>query len=382
MAKKKFNISKAVKKATKSIDKAVIKPTEKVATQAAQATSKAVVQPAMKTVVQPAVEATKTAVIQPAMKTVVQPAVQATKKAVIQPAAKAVTKMATPKKGKKGTASAAAAAAKAEANAAKRAAAECEQKSKLQKTEITNLKYQITAADKEKADYINRINTMTGTITTLNNQIGSLNNKVATLDNRINGPLVVKKEGFSTLIEGFPANPEKMKRGDPYVDYALDRSGLKPAATDYKRMYGNYYAGYEDNETMIQDVLMPQIDYLSATDLDGMEYSYAAVHQQNKTLESQIENTADEYSTDFQKAKYVEEEMTSVKKRNAILFFGFYLLLVIFAYAFFTESDLSIPMKTGILAVLFVYPYWIGYITRTLFFIYTYMSALFRGVPL
>lgn len=292
----------------------------------------------------------KKAAVKPAAKAVA-PAIKAVNKAVVKPATKAVSKPFEKKK-----------------------APNCN----VQNTEITNLKYQITACEKQRTDYINQINTMNSTITNLNSQIGSLNNKVNTLTNRVDGPLVVS-EGF---VEGFPENTQLVQRGDKYIDYDLTKSGLFKAAFDYKRLYGNYYAGYEDNETMIQDVLNPKIDYLSTTDLDGMEYSYVAVKQQNKTLDSQIEDTADEYSTDFQKAKYVEEEMMSVKKRNAILFFGFYILFFIFAYAFFTGSDLSVSTKGGILAVIFVYPYVIGYVTRIVYFIYTFLSALFRGVPL
>lgn len=337
--KKKPNIGKAIKRATKATNKAVVKPATKVASKVAKGAATV------------------------AKVTGVTAALSAVNKAIFKPAVAKVTKSSESKYKKK--------------------ASDCERQSNMQKTEITNLKYQITTAEKEKADYISRINTMNGTITNLNNQIGTLNKQVNTLDNRINSSLVAT-EGFSgsfTVIEGFPQNVEKVNRSDKYKDYDIQKSGLLAASNEYKRLYGNYYAGYQDNETMIQDELKPQIDYLSKTDLDGMQYSYVALKQQNKTLESQIEDTVDEYSTDFQRAKYVEQEITSVKKRNSYLFFGFYLLFFIFAYALFSGSDLSIRMKAVILLFVFVYPYLIGHISRIVLFIYKYIVALFRGIP-
>lgn len=348
MAKKKPNIGKALKKVAKKVNKEVIKPIDK-----------AVVKPIDK------------AVVKPIDKAIVRPSVAAIDKGIIKPAGKALAPVKKKAKSKK--------------------------EIDMQQTEITNLKYQLSTAENEKAFLLTQNNKMANTITTMNNEIGALNTRVNTLDNRINAPLVLAKEGFSSGKEGFPENPTPVNRDTPYINYDPRTSGLKALGNEYKKLYGDYYAGYQDGETMIEDVLKPQVDYLSATDLNGLEYSFVAVKQQNKTLASQIQETSEEYSTHFQKSKYVEDDVVSVKRRNAFLFFLFYGLLAIFAYAFLFEyagqSDQSLIgqsegqpsftlyAKIGVIVAGLLYPYWIGYVSKLTSFLFNYSVALFRGTP-
>jgi len=405
---KKLNINKAVKKATKDVSKAtttaakvvekeVVKPIAKEVVQpAAKVIEKEVVKPIAKEVIQPAAKVIEKQVVKPIAKEVVQPAAKVIEKQVVKPAAKViqkqvvkpaakalapvskpVSKKVAPKRSTRQPAPA------PKQDEFKAKFEECNTNSQMQRTEITNLKYRITTTEDDKKNLLSQVNQLNGTITNLNNTIDGLNKQVNTMDNRINAPLVMGTEGFSgRIVEGFPKNPREVERDDPYLNYDIKRSGLAAVANEYKSLYGDYYAGYQDGETMIQDVLIPQTEYLAATDLTGMEYAYTALTQQNKTLEAQMKETTDEYSTDFQKAKYVEMDTTSVKKRNAIMFFLFYILVFAFAYAIFTgDNQYSIGIKIAIIVVALFYPYWIAYFSKITSFLFNYFIALFRGKP-
>jgi len=217
-------------------------------------------------------------------------------------------------------------------------------------------------------------------ITDQTQKIDSLNKEVSTLTTRIKGPIVeTKKEGFTDDY----ASSNIVIRGDGYTDYDIPQSGLEQVAYTLKTKYDNYYRGYQESESLLRDKAIPQIQYLSTTDMNGLMYAYTAVQQQNKTLETQIESTSDEYSTDFQKSKYENENLQYRKKVNAIMFFGFYILVFVFAYAVFANTSLGfgIPIKSIIIVVAFFYPYWIGYVSRATMFIVKYIGSFIQGTP-
>jgi len=457
---KKPNIGKSISKATKSTTKAVAKTAAPVAKTVAK-TAAPVAAPVAKATTAAAKTVAKTAA--PVATTVAKTTTVAAKTVgkATAPVAAAVAKTATTSMktvaktattatntvAKTATVAAAGTAAiakkavpapaqKKEDDKYKKMYEDCNKTSDMQRTEITNLKYRITAADNDKKDLLSQVNTMNFTISNQKNEIGALNTKVNVLDRRINGPLVQvsgknstnkkpnnsvgskisssikkmfgikkpksnkkgKKNNFTghmeedddeqQMEEGFQEGAEDLTsiyRGKPKEVYDITpgtSTGLEPAATNYGTLYNTYYKGYEDSQTLIQDVLEPEVKYLQTVEVKDIKYAYAAVQQQNKTLESQINETADEYSTDFQRAKYVEEQVESVKMRNAIMFFLYYILFFVFAFLLFTGgSDMSMKMKVGVLLIVFTYPYWIAYLSSLTSFVYNYSVALFRGVP-
>lgn len=468
---KKPNIGKSISKATKSTTKAVAKTAAPVAKTVAK-TAAPVAAPVAKATVVAAKTVGKAAapVAAPVAKATVSAAKSVAKASapIVNPIAKATEKVAIPAVVKAATVAAAGTAAiakkavpapnktdtkksapakqpaKKEDDKYKKMYEDCNKTSDMQRTEITNLKYRITAADNDKKDLLSQVNTMNSTISNQKNEIGALNTKVNVLDRRINGPLVQvsgknstnknpnnsvgskisssikkmfgikkpksnkkgKKNNFTghmeedddeqqmedddeqQMEEGFQEGAEDLTsiyRGKPKEVYDITpgtSTGLEPAATNYGTLYNTYYKGYEDSQTLIQDVLEPEVKYLQTVEVKDIKYAYAAVQQQNKTLESQINETADEYSTDFQRAKYVEEQVESVKMRNAIMFFLYYILFFVFAFLLFTGgSDMSMKMKVGVLLIVFTYPYWIAYLSSLTSFVYNYSVALFRGVP-
>lgn len=334
---KKFNLKKTVNKATKA------------AAPATKAVAKATA-PATKAVAKAA---------EPAAKTVAKAAAP-----VVKPVAKAAAPVLK----------AAAPAAGAAGNKLSQQLKECNKKSEIQKSEITNLKFSLESANNDKKLYLDQIKSKNQELESSKQQIDNLNKNVSILTNRIEAPLV-RVEGFATTTQ--------VNRNDPLIIYDISKSGLQATADAYGQLYGAYFQGYQETETMLRDEAIPEIEYLSTTDLNGLMYAYTAVQQQNKTLESQIESTSDEYSTDFQKAKYANDSLESTKKINAILFFGFYILVFVFAYVVFTNASLgiNIPMKTIVIVVAFLYPYWIGYIWRFIMFLSKYISALIHGTP-
>jgi hypothetical protein len=363
---KKLNIKKAVGKATKSVGKAAA-PVAKAAVKAAAP----VVAPAVKAAEKAAAPVVKAAA------PVVAPAVKAAAGATTGAAAAVAVK-----KPKKST---------TKSDDIQKKLDECNKASNMQKTEISNLQYSITATNNDKNNLINEVKTKNTTITNLNQKVESLEKNVATLDKRINAP--IKYETFlgSTVVEGYdtnmygPVNPDTLdiNINSEYQNVNLSASGLEAASTTLKGLYGKFFSGYKKNENKIQNVLNPQIDYLSTTDLTGIAYSYAAVNQQNKTLESQIEETRDEYSTDFQKSKYINDEIQYTKRVNAFMFFIFYVLIFVLVYAVYENNTfgMDVKMKVILIVVAIFYPYWIGYLSRIIMFLSKYIWALVRGTP-
>lgn len=252
---------------------------------------------------------------------------------------------------------------------------ECNKLSQMKTSEITNLKFRLTAANNDKIDLLNEIKTKDQEIAAANQNIDSLNKEVSILTNRINAPAVLKEEGFTDISQ--------IDRNTPHIKFDISKSGLVDALTKYESLYNSYFKGYQTSQATLLDEVIPKNEYLSTTDLTGLMYAYTAVDQQNKTLKSQIESTSDEYSTDFQKSKYLNDDLEYVKKINAFMFFGFYILVFIFAYLLFKNTIVELTNQIKIIGIIIVvfYPYWIGYISRGAMFVLKYIGSFIRGDP-
>ena len=102
---------------------------------------------------------------------------------------------------------------------------------------------------------------------------------------------------------------------------------------------------------------------------------------QNKSLEAQIKNNGEVYSTDYQKSNYQNANIQYYKYINNLLFWVYYLL--VFAAAFVAvRSNLSRAYKALAIGVFVIYPLVIHNIEFLLYGLFQYMYAIVKGEPL
>lgn len=119
---------------------------------------------------------------------------------------------------------------------------------------------------------------------------------------------------------------------------------------------------------------------LGKTNLTGIDYSFAQVHQQNSTIENQINQNLTTHATLNEKALFQKKEIDSYKYTNYYLFIAFYILLAILGVVLFTLNfSLSFYVKIAILCVFAIYPFVVGLLYQLLVILWNFLGALALG---
>ena len=101
---------------------------------------------------------------------------------------------------------------------------------------------------------------------------------------------------------------------------------------------------------------------------------------ENKLLDSQIQETKNNYTADDTQVFYKQQEFIRQKDMNFVLFVIFYTLilgLAIYLFLFNTKTNIYLKIFTTIM--LAIYPFIIEYIEFALYFITYYLYALIHG---
>ena len=107
------------------------------------------------------------------------------------------------------------------------------------------------------------------------------------------------------------------------------------------------------------------------------------VINQNKLLESQIQQNQNNYTTDDTQVFYKKQQFYRQKDFNYILFIIFYtLILGLAVYLFFFNNTMNIYLKIFITILLAIYPFIIESIEFFVYFIFYYVYSLVNGLPI
>ena len=99
--------------------------------------------------------------------------------------------------------------------------------------------------------------------------------------------------------------------------------------------------------------------------------------QDNFTRE--LENNRDKYSTDYQQSVYQNIETSKVIKTSSYLFWIFYLVVLIICYLLYIQPAMSYKIKLLIIAAFALYPFYIYWIERMVYFLMKYIYCVITG---
>ena len=112
----------------------------------------------------------------------------------------------------------------------------------------------------------------------------------------------------------------------------------------------------------------------------NLDYNfYDAVVNQNKKLDSEIQNYKNIYSSDEQKVNYQTQQVNYLNVWNNYLFIVYYTLLLILFYFLYYSNSLLIYMKVCIVVLSVLYPYIIMPVETNLFNLFSYLFSIITG---
>ena len=125
------------------------------------------------------------------------------------------------------------------------------------------------------------------------------------------------------------------------------------------------------------------IEGLDGNELDVSEIELTNVINENKLLESQIQQNQNNYTSDDTQVFYKKQQYYRQKDFNFILFIIFYtLILGLAVYLFIFNNTMNLYLKIFITILLAIYPFIIERIEFFVYFIFYYAYALINGVPI
>ena len=160
-------------------------------------------------------------------------------------------------------------------------------------------------------------------------------------------------------------------------------SGLKPESEAYQILYDNTYDEVQADKNVIQNHLVPEINYLKQTELTGMDFSFESLKQQNQLIQSQIETNTENHDTDNRKVFYQGEKISSLKYTNNLLFIAYYIFLIVLIifWFVFNRSSLSIYLKLFIFIHLIFFPWLMDWTVQFIIVMWNYMAAYTNSNP-
>jgi len=116
--------------------------------------------------------------------------------------------------------------------------------------------------------------------------------------------------------------------------------------------------------------------------IDNIQTDLNNVINENKLLESQIQQNQNNYTTDDTQVFYKTQQYYRQQDFNFILFIIFYsLILGLAVYLFIFNNTINVYLKIFITILLAIYPFIIESIEFFVYFIFYYVYALINGVP-
>jgi len=214
--------------------------------------------------------------------------------------------------------------------------------------------------------------------------ISNLNNLRNDYNNIIKQQANLKQQ-YSTLT----SQQEQLKR-----DYNSKVSELALKNTQYNKLSNEYNIHLKDKQGAM-DYLRVNEHFTNFTNIEGLtsqegnavvnitsnlDYNYYnSVVNQNKQLDTVIQNYKNNYSTDDQKVYYQSQQVDILNKWNSYLFILYYALILILCYFLYYSNSVLIYMKIGIVLSLLLYPYFIMMIQQKTYDAIRYIFSIING---
>jgi small-conductance mechanosensitive channel len=209
-----------------------------------------------------------------------------------------------------------------------------------------------------KGQLNNTTDQLNNTTDQLNNTTDQLNNTTDQLNNT-RGQLyntTVLNDTLSSRIASLWETDQTQKKQITTLNTDLDISNRtvssqKNVISEYKNDINEYKNEIEVNNGIIKD-LGNAITGLTNTNEDLQKKNLLnktiALIKENTVLINQITDNQENYSTDFQKIYYKQEQIMKLKSVNFYLLIVYYFFIIILIYyAFFNKNNFSMYFKVG-----------------------------------
>jgi hypothetical protein len=169
---------------------------------------------------------------------------------------------------------------------------------------------------------------------------------------------------------------------EPFEDQRMYYTGgLLAKSNVYETLYKNYLDGYNRSVNVIQNQLEPEIKRLNTSELSGIQYAFTSVKNENELIQQQIDENANEYSTDNKQIVYQTDNLIYLKSVNFVIFIFYYCVYLIFLYFMIFVKTSDIKIKVVLLLFFFIYPFIIKPLEEFLYFIIMFfVSSIFGNV--
>ena len=244
--------------------------------------------------------------------------------------------------------------------------------------------------------YNEQINSLSGQINNLNRQLSQKQNEINGLTNELNLSKNSDKEHIRQL------NEWRMKYNDAekkIAELESEITSLEQQIEDLLRRIDNLKisaevstvtanAAINNLEKMtnmkdepIREGLLTEMNDLVIRMNENNNVLHDAVSAQNDTLDKQIQDMKNQYTTDDQKTAYQLQENVSLNKINISLMLTYYALALVFFYVLYKsyKTTMSIYLMVFIFILVGIYPWVIGTIESFILFLWNYLSSVIHG---
>jgi hypothetical protein len=209
----------------------------------------------------------------------------------------------------------------------------------------------------------------------LNQNLTNRNNDINNLNNTIRGKdsIISEKERIigekKAEITGLNYRIGDLSNKKTFYESQMYGSNNQPGFLNIIAKKKENFSNINNTEGMIEGF------DVSRKELDN-------VINQNKLIESQIQQNKNNYTTDDTQVFYKKQQFYRQKDFNYILYIIFYVLILGLAiFLFIFNNTMNIYLKIFLIILLAIYPFIIERIEFFVYFIGYYLYALVNGVP-
>ena len=237
---------------------------------------------------------------------------------------------------------------------------------------------------------VNSIGRKTGTTNVVNSSKNTYLLKKCTNDfnnfrndyNNIKNDYNNIKNNYTNIME----QQEQLKKKNKSIE-----TELKLKNEQYNKLLNDYNIQLKDKKASMDYLTIKEhfstIEGLSPAETEAvveinsnLDWNfYNSIVNQNKQLDTEIQNYKNNYSTDDQKVFYQSQQVDYLNLFNSYLFIIYYALLVVLCYFLYYSKTLSKYMRIGMVILITLYPFIIMTIEKNIFVILMYIFAVING---
>ena len=190
------------------------------------------------------------------------------------------------------------------------------------------------------------------------------------------------KNNYTNIME----QQEQLKKKNKSIE-----TELKLKNEQYNKLLNDYNIQLKDKKASMDYLTIKEhfstIEGLSPAETEAvveinsnLDWNfYNSIVNQNKQLDTEIQNYKNNYSTDDQKVFYQSQQVDYLNLFNSYLFIIYYSLLVVLCYFLYYSKTLSKYMRIGMVILITLYPFIIMTIEKNIFVILMYIFAVING---